>query len=87
MNQQELLSKWNDLKGNVQNFFDKRRNHQEDAEVVTMEASDEVEGYEDDLPLTLSHDEGPGVTYNYTENSEFSLGKPKAPAKGIDKFN
>ncbi len=40
----------------------------------------------DDLPLTIIKDPGPGIKYNYTENSEFSLGAPKTGAHGIDKF-
>lgn len=40
----------------------------------------------DDMPLTLNKDPGPGVRYNYTENSEFARGAPKAPAHGIDSF-
>jgi hypothetical protein len=40
----------------------------------------------DDLPLTLNKDPGPGIKYNYTENSEYARGAEKAPAHGIDSF-
>lgn len=41
---------------------------------------------EEDLPLTLNKDPGPGVRYDYTENSEFARGAPKSAAHGIDSF-
>lgn len=40
----------------------------------------------DDLPLTLNKDPGPGIKYNYTENSEFARGAEKTEAHGIDSF-
>jgi hypothetical protein len=51
-----------------------------------------IENYEyeshriDDLPLTLAKDPGPGVKYNYTENSEFARDAEKTEAVGIDSF-
>lgn len=85
MNQHEILTKLSDLKGNLQNLF-ARRNSSEN--VTTMEAEeDDVDNFVDDLPLTLSRDSGPGVTYYSTENSEYSRGKRKQKAHGIDSFN
>ena len=85
MNQHEILTKLNDLKGNLQHLFAKRSSSN-NAEVNTAEA-DEVDNFVDDLPLTLARDAGPGVTYYDTENSQFALGARKEKARGIDKFN
>ena len=86
MNQHEILTKLSDLKGNLQHLFAKRSSTSQ-ADMKTMEA-DEVDNFEDDLPLTLARDAGPsGVTYYDTENSEFSRGARREKARGIDKFN
>lgn len=81
MNQHEILTKLSDLKGNLQHLFTKRSG------VTKIEADDDVDNFVDDLPLTLNRDEGPGVSYYDTENSEFSRGKRKEKARGIDSFN
>lgn len=90
MNQHEILTKLNDLKGNLQQLITKRLGSKnEDVETMEAEATvDKVDNFVDDLPLTLARDAGPGgVTYYETENSPLARGARKEPARGIDKFN
>ena len=84
MNQQDILNKLSDLKGNIQHLLSKGHRN----ERITVEDEDEngADNYVDDMPLTILHEEGPGVSYNFTENSEFANGAKKEMAHGIDRF-
>ncbi len=92
MNQNEILTKLSDFKGNLQYLFGKKihrllkfdsssqnKNFDED------ESASE-DNYLDDLPLTMNRDPSPGVKYYTTENSEFARGAEKETPKGIDSF-
>lgn len=76
-----MLSTWHDFKNNMQyfwrTFLDTNTFH---------ESEDDIDNDMDDLPLTLNKDEGPSVTYDFTENSEYARDQPKGPAFGIDSF-
>ena len=42
--------------------------------------------YEDDMPLTLAREDGPGIRYYATENNPLARGAEKVEAAGIDSF-
>lgn len=89
MNRQDLITKINDLKGTVQNLFGQRVHHFFKREIERDEEDKSHEGLDhgvEDLPLTLSRDASPGVTFYPTENSEFSRGMPKEIPRGLDSF-
>ena len=90
MNQQDILTKLHDLKGNIQDLFAKVRREKDTAEStddeVGFDAANGGDNYLDDLPLTINRDEEPSVTYYTTENSEFARGAEKTTPRGIDSF-
>ncbi|WPU65676.1 hypothetical protein [Peredibacter starrii] len=102
MNNAEIMGRFNHLKSNVQHLFsdmshlvvDRIQRMKETDSVHPIHIDNyhyeshriDVDYDLDDLPLTLNKDPGPGVRYNYTENSEFARGAPKAAAHGIDSF-
>lgn len=90
MNQQEILTKLQDLKGNIQHLLSKvGRNDKNDSvnhDDVEFYAADGEDNYIDDLPLTINRESGPSVKYYTTENSEFARGADKETPKGIDSF-
>jgi hypothetical protein len=82
MNQNEILTKLSDLKGNLQHLFMKKN-----GVTKVEEEINEVDNFADDLPLTLNRDAGPGgVSYYSTENSVYARGARKEKAQGIDSF-
>lgn len=88
MNQQEILTKLLGLKSNLKTFWVKKKGLNLSRPNSLLDGvTDDYANQEDDLPLTLSKEDGPGgVTYYSTENSEFSRGAPKQDAKGLDSF-
>lgn len=91
-NMQHLWIRFSDAKfSEVSQIVQETINKLRDNKEVTPEDI-QIDNYEyeshrlDDLPLTLNKDPGPGVKYDYTENSEFARGAEKAPAHGIDSF-
>ena len=87
MNQHELITKLNDLRGNFQNLFGQKiqRLLKKDTG-VEEDVEMETDPYLDDLPLTLNRDPSPGITYYPTENSEFARGAATEIPRGIDSF-
>jgi hypothetical protein len=91
MTNQEIFDR---LKNNVQSLWefvgDKITQMKSHDDVSPDEVHIDNYQYEshriDDLPLTLNKDPGPGIKYNYTENSEFARGAEKTEAFGIDSF-
>lgn len=86
MNQQDILNKISDLKGNIQHLIAKKIHRtSSDDDVEVME--DGTDNYLDDLPLTLSRDPSPGIKFYATENSQIARGAAREPARGLDKFD
>ena len=88
MDQQEILTKLLSFKGNLKTLWIKKKGKKLSRPNALIDgATDDYSSLEDDLPLTLSRESGPGgITYYSTENSEFARGAPKQDAKGIDSF-
>lgn len=89
----EIMGRINHLKDNVQNLLHKFSDSRKSKKGKSVSPDDiHIDNYEyeshrvDDLPLTLMKDPGPGIKYNYTENSEFARGAEKTEAFGIDSF-
>ena len=95
----EILGRWHHLKNNMQTYLAKfsdrdykksrRKNQLRPSEIHIDNyhyESHRVDNLDDDLPLTLNKDPGPGIKYAYTENSEFARGAEKVDAHGIDSF-
>lgn len=81
-----LNERINELKGTFHALWDRMRNTDEasgDDESVDL---DYERNFEDDLPLSLNRDEGPGVRYTTTENNPLAAGQEKVEAVGIDSF-
>lgn len=81
MSQNKILMKLSDLKENLQHLFGKKKT------LIYKINENEVDQYQDDLPLTINRDPGPGITFYTTENSEFSRGLARETPKGIDRFD
>jgi hypothetical protein len=95
---EDLAGKINEFKASIQSLWD--RIAENDFEIggrkifktksVNVMQSDYDNDYDhnyaDDLPLTVVHDDMPGVKYYATENSPMAVGAEKVEAAGIDKF-
>jgi hypothetical protein len=80
MNQQVILNKLSEI-------YRRFVRNEDDALLPDKSTTENTSSrIEDDLPLTLARDVGPGVTYYDTENSEFANGAEKDIAHGIDSF-
>jgi hypothetical protein len=97
MSQEDFLGRWEHLKDNVQHLwgnvthlvqetFQQIRHHEVAPDDINIENYQYESHRMDDLQLTLNKDPGPGVKYDYTENSEFSRGQEKTEAFGLDSF-
>lgn len=87
MNQHELITKLNDLRGNFQNLFGQKIQRLLKKDTGVEEGVEmETDPYLDDLPLTLNRDPSPGITFYPTENSEFARGAATEIPRGIDSF-
>ncbi len=90
---EQLLGRWNYLKNKisvmthlVQDKIHGVKEHEVSPDDIHIENYQYESHRFDDLPLTLNKDAGPGIKYDYTENSEFARGAEKASAHGIDSF-
>jgi hypothetical protein len=91
-----LTGRWIHLKNNMQHLLGRLSDIQEKLVSKKRDKGSpekiHIDNYHyeshrvDDLQLTLNKDPGPGIKYNYTENSEFARGADKAEAVGIDSF-
>jgi hypothetical protein len=87
MNEEKIMGKLSGIKGIVQKLMHKNKPIHFDKSEIEMRFDDNgLDNYVDDLPLTLNREEGPGVEFYSTENSEFANGAPKSDAHGIDSF-
>lgn len=82
MGQQELLSKLIKFKGSVLQLVRRK-----DPEKVEKDPDEVVDVYMEDLPLTLSRDSGPNISYYPTENSKYAKGSVKKVPRGLDRFD
>lgn len=80
-----LNERMNELKGTFYALWDRLRNTDETSDDDSIEL-DYENNLEDDLPLQLNKDQGPGVRYTTTENNPLSAGEEKVEAIGIDSF-
>lgn len=87
MGQQELLSKLTKLKGNFQQLVRRRLNDFREPEKIEKDPDEIVDVYMEDLPLTLSRDSGPNISYYPTENSKYAKGANKKVPRGLDRFD
>jgi hypothetical protein len=78
--------KFSDVSHFVQEKLNKTKDHDVSPEDVHIDNYQYESHRIDDLPLTLNKDPGPGIKYDYTENSEFARGAEKVEAFGIDSF-
>jgi hypothetical protein len=87
MSQQELLSKLIKFKGNVLQLVRRRLNDFKEPEIIEKDENEIADVYMEDLPLTLSRDSGPNISYYPTENSKYAKGSIKEIPRGLDRFN
>lgn len=80
-----LNERINELKSNIHALWERVRKS-DDEMMDEVSDADVDRNYEDDLPLTLSREDGPGVRYYTTENSPFAVGEEKIEHAGIDSF-
>jgi hypothetical protein len=78
--------KLSDVSHLVQGKFQKMRHNEVAPDDINIENFQYESHRMDDLQLTLNKDPGPGVKYDYTENSEFARGAEKTEAFGLDSF-
>jgi hypothetical protein len=86
MNQTEIVSKLSHVKGNIHTFLRRFMKNEDDAVVEKVQEEDNYPSEVDDLPLTLTKEPRPGITFYSTENSPLVRGSTKADAEGIDSF-
>lgn len=87
MGQQELLYKLTKFKGNVLQLVRRRLKDFHVTEKVEKDPDEIVDVYMEDLPLTLSRDSGPNISYYPTENSKYAKGSIKKVPRGLDRFD
>lgn len=94
---EDLAGKINEFKASIQSLWDRiaendfemggRKIFKTKPKVVGRDYDNDYDhNYADDLPLTLVHDDRPGVKYYTTENSPMAIGAENVEAAGIDKF-
>lgn len=96
---EDIAGKINELKTSIQSLWGRisendfelaRKKIFKARSMVAAERTDYDNDYDhnyaDDLPLTVVHDEKPGVRFYTTENSPLAIGAEKVEAAGIDKF-
>ena len=79
----------NDLKVTLHALWERMTNTYETSDDDSVEVDDldyERGVFEDDLPLRIAKEEGPGVSYTTTENNPLAAGTEKVDAIGIDSF-
>jgi hypothetical protein len=81
-----LNERINELKGSIQSLLGRMRKSDVDDSGEEAMDLDYERNYEDDMPLTLAREDGPGVRYYATENSPLSIGAEKVEQAGIDSF-
>lgn len=82
-----LNERINELKGSIHALWDKvKKNTEETSTGEDAMDLDYERNYEEDMPLTLARDEGPGVRYTTTENNPLAADTEKVEAVGIDSF-
>jgi hypothetical protein len=82
-----LNERINELKGSIHALWDKVRKT-DDSDETTEEPMDMdyERNYEDDMPLRLAREDGPGIRFYSTENSPMAVGAEKVEHAGIDSF-
>lgn len=95
---EDFAGKINNLKASIQTLWQKIADNDFEVagrklfnsrQVVTERAAydnDYDHNYADDLPLTVLHEDAPGVKFYSTENSPLAIGAEKVEMGGIDKF-
>lgn len=83
-----LNERINELKGSIHALWDKMKKTDDGDDMVSDETveTDYENNFEDDMPLRLAREDGPGVRYYATENNPMSIGAEKVEAAGIDSF-
>jgi hypothetical protein len=81
-----LNERINELKGSIQSLLERMRKSDVDDSGDEEMDLDYERNYEDDMPLTLAREDGPGVRYYATENNPLSIGAEKVEQAGIDSF-
>ncbi len=81
-----LNERINELKGTFHALWDRMKNTDETSDDDSVDLDYERSSFEDDLPLSMAREEGPGVRYSTTENNPLAAGAEKVDAKGIDSF-
>ena len=87
MSQHEIRSKLVKLKASLQQLIHRRWKNFRTHEKIKNRPDENVDVYMDDLPLTLSRDSGPNITYYPTENSKYAKGASKKVPRGLDRFD
>ncbi|MES2528634.1 MAG: hypothetical protein V4598_16240 [Bdellovibrionota bacterium] len=81
-----LNERINELKGTFHALWDRMKNTDETSSEENSMDLDYERNFEDDMPLRLAREEGPGVRYTTTENNPLSAGEEKVDSIGIDSF-
>ncbi len=78
----------NELKGSLHALWDKFNKPDETTTVNSEDIDLDYErNFEDDMPLRLAREDGPGVRYTTTENNPLAAGTEKVNSIGIDSFD
>lgn len=80
-----LNERINELKGTFHALWDRMKNTEETSDDDSVDL-DYERNFEDDMPLTLTRETGPGVKYTTTENNPLAAGAEKVESIGIDSF-
>jgi hypothetical protein len=81
-----LNERINELKGSIQALWERVHKTDFDHSGEDTMDLDYERNAEDDMPLTLSREDGPGVRYYATENNPLAIGAEKVEQAGIDSF-
>ncbi len=81
-----LNERINELKGTIHALWDRMRNTEEETSTDESMDLDYERNFEDDMPLRLAREDGPGIRYYSTENNPMAIGAEKVEAAGIDSF-
>ena len=86
MSQHEFQMKLTKLKENIKQLVHRRWKSFKTKKETKNELEESIDVYMEDLPLTLSRDSGPNITYYPTENSKFAKGASKKVPRALDHF-
>lgn len=81
-----LNERISELKGTMHALWEKMKNTDDDTTEEESMDLDYERNFEDDMPLRLAKDEGPGVRYTTTENNPLAADTEKVDSVGIDSF-